>query len=158
MRWGRLMKVKIDIDESLSEEEVIIRCQSINETVNKIQKRILDITKCTPLIIFYKDNKEYYLEINDILFFEVLDNNIYAHTKDASYQVKYRLYELENMLPNNFGRISKSTIININHILSISSSFGSSSLIEFHKSHKQVYLSRRYNKLLRYRLEERRKL
>ena len=150
------MKVRLELDESLTEEEIIIKCIIINETINQIQKRILDITKGAPNVIFYKDNKEYYLEIKDILFFETEDNNTYAHTKDASYIAKYRLYELEEVLPNYFVRISKGAIVNINQILAISSSFGTSNLIEFNKSHKQVYVSRRYLKSLRYRLKERR--
>jgi len=151
------MKVRIDIDESLTEEEIIIRCPSINDNINDIQKRLLDITKSAPNIIFYKDNKEYYLDIADILFYEILDNSCYAHTNDEVFLAKYRLYELEEMLPLNFIRISKSTIVNTKHILSISSSFGTSTLIEFNKSHKQVYVSRRYIRTLKERLEERRK-
>ena len=150
------MRVKIDIDESLTEAEIIIRYPRLNDEVNRLGQRILDITKGAPNIIFYKDNKEYYLEVSNILFFETEDNNTYAHTKDMAYLVKYRLYELEELLSRSFVRISKGAIVNINHILAISSSFGTSNLIEFNRSHKQVYISRRYLKLLRYRLEERR--
>ena len=150
------MKVRLEIDESLTEEDIIIRCKNINEDMKRIESMILDITKCTPLIIFYKDNKEYYLDLNDVLFFETSDYSIYSHTKDDIYLIKYRLYELENILPRNFMRISKGAIANVNQILSISSSFGSSYLVEFNKSHKQVYVSRRYIKFLKNGLGERR--
>ena len=149
------MKVRLDIDKSLKEDEIIIKSSNINN-VNLIHKRILNITALTPNIVFYKNNKEYYLETKDVIFFETEDSNTYAHTKDETFLVKYRLYELEDILSKNFVRISKSTIVNINHILSISTSFGSSYSIEFNKSHKQVYVSRRYLKILRYGLEERR--
>ena len=150
------MKVRIEIDSSLNEEELIIKCKTINENIRHIEARLMDITKCTPLIIFYKDNKEYYLELRDILFFETNDFNVYAHTKDDVYLIKYRLYELENIMPRNFIRISKSAVVNMSNILAISNSFGSSNLIEFNKSHKQVYVSRRYIKTLKNGLEERR--
>ena len=149
------MKVRLDIDKSLKDDEIVIRSSCI-DNVSKIHQKILDITKSAPNIVFYKDNKEFYLEIKDVLFFESSDNDIYAHTKDNMFLVKYRLYELEETLSKNFVRISKSTIVNINQIFAISSSFGSSYTLEFIKSHKQVYVSRRYMKILRYRLEERR--
>jgi len=152
------MKVRIDIDKTLFEEEIIIKCKQINDTVNNIQQKILDITKGAPNIIFVKDNKEYYLEINDILFFEIEDNTCLAHTKDDVYAVKYRLYELEEKLPRYFVRIAKGAIVNINQILALSNSLGSPALIEFNKSYKQVYASRKYVKLLKYRLAERRSL
>jgi len=150
------MKVRIEIDKTTPEEEIIIKCPHINDTVNNIRQMIQDITKSVPNIIFIKDNKEYYLEIGDILFFEIEDNTCLAHTKDDVFVVKYRLYELEEKLPRNFVRIAKGAIVNINQILSLSNSLGSPILIEFNKSYKQVYASRKYTKLLRFRLEERR--
>ena len=44
--------------------------------------------------------------------FETEEKVVYAHTKDDMFQVKYRLYELEEILPGYFMRISKSTILN----------------------------------------------
>jgi len=152
------MKVRIDIDSSMTEEEIVIKCKHINDAVNNIQQKILDITRGAPNIIFVKDDKEYYLDINDILFFEIENNICLAHTKVDVFIVKYRLYELEEKLPRYFVRISKGAIVNINQILALSNSFGSSTLIEFNKSYKQVYASRKYIKLLRYKLEERRSL
>jgi len=149
------MKIRLEIDESLTEAEIIIKGSCV-ENVSNIHKKVLDITKSTPNIIFYKDNKEYYLDPGEIHFFETEHNNTYAHTKDDSFLVKYRLYELEEILSKNFVRISKSTIANIKHILAISKSFGTSYSLEFNKSHKQVYASRRYVKSLKLRLEERR--
>ena len=61
-----------------------------------------------------------------------------------------KLYELENILPNSFLRISKSTIVNIQKIYSLSHSV-SSHLITFQNSHKQVYVSRMYYKVLKER-------
>ena len=53
-------------------------------------------------------------------------------------------------------RVSKSTILNINHIYSISKNLASSSEIQFLNTHKQVFVSRHYYKSLILRLEEKR--
>ena len=34
------MKIKIEIDESLSEDEVLIRCRGLTEQVTEIQKAV----------------------------------------------------------------------------------------------------------------------
>ena len=69
----------------------------------------------------------------------------------------YKLYELEEFLPGYFMRVSKSTILNTNHIYSITRSISSSSKVEFQNTHKQVYVSRYYYKPLKIKLLEKRK-
>lgn len=149
------MKVRIEIDDSLEEDEVTIKCKELNQTIKKVQQSISNISQM-PKLIFYKNDIEYYLNLNDILFFETSENSVEAHTEKEIYKIKYRLYELEEILPNNFVRISKSTILNVNQIYSINRNLTSSSLVQFYKSYKQVYVSRNYNKMLKQRLEERR--
>lgn len=147
------MKVRIDFEESLVEDEIIIKCKRIDDTIQRIQNVILDVTQTTQKLSFYKDDKEYYLPVTSILFFETSNNSIDAHTADNVYHVKYKLYELEKLLPKDFLRVSKSTILNINHVLSITRNITSSSLVQLNKTHKQVYVSRYYFKDLREKLK-----
>lgn len=150
------MKVRIDIVENLQENEVIIRCGKLDEKVQKIHETLLDITKQSNLIL-YKENTEYYLSLDQILFFETVDSCISAHTVDNIYQTKYRLYELEELLPGYFMRVSKSTILNLNQIYSITRNLTASSAVQFIGTHKQVFVSRYYYKPLKCRLDEKRK-
>jgi len=150
------MKIIIELQENLVEDEIIMKCKKIDSNIQKIQQVILDVTSKAPKLSFYKDDKEYYISIDEILFFETSDKRIDAHTANEVYNVKYRLYELEEVLSHNFTRVSKSTILNVNHIFSINRSLTSSNLVQFYKSHKQVYVSRYYYKILKDRLEERR--
>lgn len=151
------MKIRIELDNQIEEDEVIIKCSELSEEVTRIQRVISEILAEKREMIFYKENKEYYLSINDILFFETEESLIYAHTLSEVYQVKYKLYELEEILPKNFVRVSKSTILNINHIYSITRNITSSSLVEFKDTHKKVYVSRSYYKVLKLRLLEKRR-
>src|SRR5699024_681198 len=98
---------------------------------------------------FYKKETEYYLSLTDILFFETDAKTVYAHTAKDIYETKYRLYELETLLPAYFMRVSKSTILNCREIYSITKSISASSLVEFKNCHKQVYVSRNYYKTLK---------
>ena len=138
------MKIKIEIDESLSEDEVLIRCRGLTEQVTEIQKAVSEVVNTSQKFVFYRGNTEYYLD------------GINAHTRDNIYQTKYKLYELEDLLPGCFMRISKSSIVNTNHIYSISRNLTASSVVAFAGTHKQVYVSRYYYKPLVNKLEEKR--
>lgn len=151
------MKVRIDIDENLNEDEIIIRCSKLDEKTQKVYETLMNITKEAGHLILYKGNVEYYLQLENILFFETMENCISAHTVDNVYETTYRLYELEELLPGYFMRVSKSTILNLHHIYSISRNLTASSEVQFTNTHKQVYVSRYYYKSLKCRLEEKRK-
>ena len=146
------MKIKLEIDEQLLEDEVIIRCRQVSPAIHQVHQSIMDVSSPTKLI-FYKKNEEsseeYYIPLKDLLFFETSAENVYAHTTSDVFRSKLRLYELEKILPVNFVRVSKSAILNTAQVLSINRNLHSASLVHFHKSHKQVYVSRFYYKQLR---------
>lgn len=151
------MKIRVEVDENISEDEVVIRCKSLNDEVINIQKTLNDTLLHKDSIIFYQDDKEFYFDIDNILFFETIENGIEAHTRDDCFKVKYKLYELCEILPRSFMRISKSTILNVNHIYSITKNITGASLVEFNNTHKKVYVSRNYYKPLKLKLEEKRR-
>lgn len=151
------MKISIEVDNKIKENEVIIRCSEISKDVKKIQTMLNDMLLHEKQIIFYRGDAEYYLSLEEILFFETEGNSIGAHTIDNIYNVKYKLYELEEFLPGYFMRVSKSTILNTNHIYSITRRISSSSKVEFQNTYKQVYVSRYYYKPLKIKLLEKRK-
>ena len=70
-------------------------------------------------------------EINYALFFETDDNKVYAHSYDNFYEVKYKLYELESIIPFYYCRVSKSAIINLRAIYSLEKSFSGASTASF---------------------------
>lgn len=151
------MKINIEFDTNLTENEITIRCTSINDEVQKIQEALSGIIASSKPFICYQGETEYYLSITDILFFETADGGVKAHTAHQVYDTRQKLYELEESLPGFFMRVSKSTILNTEHIFSITKSLTASSVVEFLGTHKQVYVSRHYYKPLKFKLEEKRK-
>ena len=143
------MSIVFRIDNNI-DEDIVILYKKRNDVVNNLEKYCNNIK-----MIFYKREQEYYLDLNEIIFFETDITSISAHTINDVYNIKYKLYELEQMLPNNFIRVSKSTIVNINSIRSINRNITSSSLIEFYNTYKKIYVSRFYYKNLKERLKER---
>lgn len=146
------MKVRIELDPQMDEPEMIIRAPRLTEEVARLQQLILE-KKMTPLT-FYKDRSEYFVDVSEILFFETDGEKIYGHTREEAYEVRQKLYELEEILPIAFCRISKSTIVNAKQIYSIEKSFSGTSTVNFYQTHKQVHVSRHYYQLLKERLKE----
>nr|WP_054756302.1 LytTR family DNA-binding domain-containing protein [Liquorilactobacillus satsumensis] len=147
------MKIRVEINRSLDDTEVIIHAPSDNKA-HEIYQLLQKKTKLQTLKL-YAATTEYYLSVTEILFFETDGRQISAHTAEQSYTTHYRLYELEELLPPQmFMRVSKSTILNTEKIFSLTHSI-SSYLVCFQNSYKQVYVSRKYYKELKQRLEER---
>lgn len=143
------MKVRIEVVEDEADEEIIIRCVRVDETVQRIQQYAKNRAAGNVQITFYKDNQEYYFPVGQILFFETEGEYVYGHTVKDTYRTKYRLYELEELLPAYFTRASKSAVINSRQVYSITKNLTASSLVTFHGSHKHVYVSRNYYQKLR---------
>ena len=58
-----------------------------------------------------------YVNTEDICYMESVGHDVYVHTLDAEYKTKYRIYQLEGLLPpERFIRISNSVIIKRNAI------------------------------------------
>lgn len=131
---------------------MVIRTAHLGQDIEQIQAALAQLDR-QPLI-FYKGTSEYFLKLDDLLFFETDGSKIFGHTKDNAYEVKLKLYELEEYLPHHFLRVAKSTIVNIKKIYSLDKSFSGTSSIRFYDTHKEVHVSRHYYQLLKEKLQE----
>ncbi|MGI6665514.1 MAG: LytTR family DNA-binding domain-containing protein [Christensenellaceae bacterium] len=149
------MKIRIEIIETLEEEEIIIKCAGLNETVQAVHDAIMEHVSVAPKLTFQKDGHTFYFPIDEVLFFETNGEYVYAHTEQETYRTQLRLYEVEEIAPNYFMRISKSAVVNTRQIYAIERNLASASLARFRHSHKEVYVSRHYYKALKERMEGR---
>ncbi|KRN93113.1 LytTR family DNA-binding domain-containing protein [Pediococcus stilesii] len=147
------MKVRVEINQEFKDGEVIIRAPEYTSDIQEIKNLIERQNATQKVMAFYQDSTEFYLEVGDILFFETEDRQVLSHTGSDMYTTHSRLYELEEQLPVQFVRISKSCIVNVTKILALTKSL-SNCLIQFQNTHKQVYASRRYYKPLQEKLKK----
>ena len=148
------MKLRIEVTDGSMEDEIIIRCGRVDESVQKLQAFIQNMS--APKLTFYKGAQEYYLPLEELLFFETDGEQIYAHTANDAFRVKHRLYELEELLPHYFVRVAKGTIVNTMQIYAINRNLTASSQVKFAGTHKQIYVSRHYYSSLKEKMNERR--
>ena len=151
------MKIRIDTVDDLEELEVIIRCKNPDAEIRQLEKMIAQQMALRRELCLYQNNQEFFLPIESILFFETDDDKVYAHTKENSFLAKYKLYELEKILPETFLRISKSAIVNIALIYSINvQTIPSLRQVIFYDTVKHVFVSRRYYQALKKQMSKRR--
>ena len=150
------MKVKIEIAEGLEEEEVIIRCGTLNDSVISLQNYLSKQNDGKRCLTLTDGETDFFIPVGDICFFETQGREIRAHTGDKIFVCGYKLYELEELLPGSFMRVSKSTIVNLDRVYSVTRNLTASSVVEFTESRKQAFVSRSYYKAMTERLRARR--
>ena len=150
------MKINIDVDDSLEQDVITIHCRQITDEILELQRMLSEKQSgCSKISAFIEDT-EYYVELKTIIFMEADGNYISIHTGKSIYRVRQKLYELEEILPRNFMRVSKSTIVNTDLITSIRKNITGASEISFRNSTKTAYASRTYIKALIEIMDEKR--
>ena len=147
------MKVRIEISDD-GEEEVVIRAHSLSNEVRRISDAIGAASGSEATISLTDGESEYFVPVRSILFFETQEGHTAAHTADRMYYTSLKLYELEEILPRTFARVSKSCVVNTAAISSIRRNPVGASETLFTGSYKKVYISRSYYKAVRELIEE----
>ncbi len=140
------MNIKIIIDEK-REEEVIVYAHSRSELVEEIEKLVSE--SCSD-IVGYKETEARKLNLLNVNCFICENNRVYALTEDKLL-VKQRLYQLEEMLDDNFIKINQSCIANIRQISKVEATFSGALSVVFKNGYRD-YISRRNLKKVKERL------
>ena len=136
------MKVKIEIDSSLTEPFVVINTPEMTPEINELIQFIQ--REQTSFIVGKNGDVQHILQPKDIHYFIADGDVVKAMTTTCALQVKEKLYELENSLPKQqFIRISKSVIANIYELSKFEASFNGTLCVHF-KSGAKEYVSRSY--------------
>ncbi|MCE9656061.1 LytTR family DNA-binding domain-containing protein [Clostridium celatum] len=100
----------------------------------------------------YKKEEIFKIKSDDIYYIETSRDKLLVHTRNEIYEYKNRLYELEKILPSKFIRISKSTILNLEMVMSYNPMFNG--LMEVKLNNLEItYISRKYLKEVRERIK-----
>lgn len=143
------MKITIIDPAPGEEEELIVKCRTISDDVQRlIQKIKLGDNK----IVGYIAGGIHLLDTDTIYYFETVDSKVFAYCAKQVYEVKEKLYELETLLAmTSFMRISKSTILNLNKVKSLSPAFGGRFEATLDNGERTI-ISRQYVPVLKERL------
>lgn len=105
------MKITIETPKEGEEDEIIVRCAFLDD---KLMNLIASLKREGTQLAGYVDDKIVMIFPKDIYYFESVDNKVFAYAGKGVYEVRKKLYEIEEEYGcADFLRISKSTIVNV---------------------------------------------
>ena len=141
------MKCYTYINEN-EEEKVLIyskeRTKLIEEIESLVNSSDIDLTGVC-------DDEIIKININDVTCFLSDNNKVYALINDKKYQIKHRLYQIEEMNLNSFIKINQSCLANKRKIKKFESTFGGALKVIFKNGYID-YISRRELKNVKQRM------
>lgn len=144
------MIINLEIDEKYKEIEINIKAHKMTEEIRKILEFINRENMENLTVI--KNERIILVKLNEIFTVFAEGGKVFVETSDDKFEVKLRLYEVEEKLSHlSFIRISKSEIINIDNVKYFEAGFTVSIKVVF-KNDKKTYVSRRYVKAIKERL------
>ena len=86
------------------------------------------------------------VRVEDVLYFEAVGELVFAYAENTVYEVKKRLYQIEEgVRRNSVQRASKSTLINTEHIVSVRPALNGRLFAKMENG-EEVLISRNYAK------------
>ena len=111
------MEVRVKKIPREQREVVEIGCHEVNDTVKEIAafvKSRQGQLSCS------MEGRQYEIPVRDVLYIESVDNRTFLYTAKQSYEVRQKIYELEECLKEKrFLRVSKSSLLNLMKVESI---------------------------------------
>lgn len=145
------MKIKIEEHRELTEVEVVINCPEKNDEVNKI---VQTLNMYLYTIIGKKDGDNYVLSLDDIFYFEAVDNHVFAYGEKDIYEVNYKLLELSELLSKtSFIQTSRTIILNIRKIKKVST-LVNGRILAFLNNNEKMIITRVYAQKFKHKLKE----
>ena len=143
-------------NENLDEDVIIVELQysSKNKDFLEFIEYIKKYEQKNKVIVLDNNYTLIEIQMKDIILFYSDKKVNYCKTQKGSYKVKSTLYELEK-ISNDFIRISKSCIVNINHIEKFDISETGKIVVKLDDFTEQIVSRRRTGEIMKY-LEERR--
>ncbi len=135
------MKIIIEEINQGEEDQIIIRCKKIDDSILKV---ISDLKMGQSKLAGNKDGNITMIDPSDVYYFEGVDSKVFMYCKHNVYETKLKLYEIENEYRNtNFFRASKSVILDVSKIKSISPAYSGRFEASLFNGEK-VLISRQY--------------
>lgn len=136
------MVVEIKIDRTCTEPKLIIYTAAITEEVTELTKKLS--AKTSKSLAGYQGEQVQIIPVSHILRIYTEKQKVLLQTESETLQLKYRLYELEELLDRErFVRISNSEIVNFDKVKCLDLSISGTILLRFQNG-QTTYVSRRY--------------
>lgn len=145
------MKIKVEENKELSEIEVLISTPIIDDEIHRVVK----LLETSTLNILGKLNGEnYVLTLDQIFYFEAVDNRVFAYCEKEIYEVNYKLQELTELLSQTyFIQTARTIVLNIKQIKKVTTLVNGRILAVLNNGEKMI-ITRVYAQKFKQKLKE----
>ena len=138
------MRVTEKLVNSQEEEGVTLKYIRLTKDFEEIKEYVRH--KGDTLIGYKQTKEKASVRIEDILYFETVDGLVFAYTVDSIYEIKGRLYQVEEKVKRrNICRASKTMLVNVEHIISVRTALNGR-LYARMENGEEILITRRYAK------------
>ena len=136
------MRIEVKIDTTCSEPKVVIVTDKMTDEINDVLKKLSETAP--HIIVGFRADTAEPMDQSQIYRIVASEGKVYAVTDEGEYQLRLRLYELENRLDKGrFVRISNSEIINLKRVKGFDLSLAGTICVRLTNG-MVTYVSRRY--------------
>lgn len=138
------MKIEVKLDESYLEPKIVIYTSNVNNEIEKIINRLIELPNSNDLLFGIKNQVIKMINPNEVIRIYASNGKVFALCNNDEYILKLKLYEIETKnISDYWVRISNSEIINLQKVKHFDLSFTGTILVEFINGQK-TSVSRRY--------------
>lgn len=136
------MRVTEKLVNNLDEEGVILQYIRLTKDFEEIKEYV---QRKGDALTGYTQNKERVsVRVEDILYFETVDGMVFAYTVNSVYEIKGRLYQVEEKVSRRtICRASKTMLVNVEHITSVQTALNGR-LYARMENGEEILITRRY--------------
>ena len=140
----RHMRVTEKLVKSPEEEGVTLEYVRLTKDFEEIREYVRH--KGDSLTGYKQTKEKVSVRIEDILYFETVDGLVFAYTVDSVYEIKGRLYQVEEKVSRrNICRAAKTMLVNVDHIISVRTALNGR-LYARMENGEEILITRRYAK------------
>ncbi|MBQ3001156.1 MAG: LytTR family transcriptional regulator DNA-binding domain-containing protein [Bacilli bacterium] len=145
------MKLKVEECKELSEVEIIIKCPEKNTHIDQL---VAAINTHFTNLLGKRDGENIIINLENIYYFEAVENRVYAYEAESVYEVPYKIQELVDSLGStSFLQSSRTMILNISKVSKIKSLVNGRIMAELDNGEKTI-ITRVYAQDLKKRIKQ----
>lgn len=135
------MKLNIEQGPHVQDVEITIRCNIMDERLAALVRQIQAYGFSIPA---WRDGRSFSIALEDIFYFESIEEKTFMYTRQDVYDCELKLYELEEKLhTTGFCRVSKSVVLNSAKVQSVRPLLGAR-MEAWLENEEKVLISRHY--------------
>ena len=139
--------IEIKIDKNYKVPKIVVYTDEVNDDLTKIVNKLKSADE--EKIIGFKNDEAFIIEFSNVELIYTENKKIFARVENEAYQIKKRIFELEESLEDvDFVRISNSEIVNFKKVTSIDFKLTGTMMLRL-KSGNNTFVSRRYVKKIK---------